>query len=139
MHGAKQSTILKSDALGRVSTSKQQREVLLDEFERSGLKGAQFARTAGVKYATFANWVQKRRHARGDYERKGRARGGPRAGALRLIEAVVTGEPVMPPKDGAAVEQALEVLLSGGAKMFIASARQVPLAAQLIQALARSC
>jgi hypothetical protein len=30
MHGAEQSTLLKSDTLGRVSTSKQQREVLLD-------------------------------------------------------------------------------------------------------------
>ena len=135
MHGAEQSTILKSDPLGRVSTSKQQREVLLDEFERSGLKGAQFARAAGVKYATFANWVQKRRHARGDYKRGGN---GPQGGALRLIEAVVTSEPAIPPK-AAAVEQALEILLPGGAKLFIACAHQVPLASQLFQALARPC
>jgi ClpP class serine protease len=139
MHGAKQSTVLKSDALGRVSTSKAQREVLLDEFERSGLKGAQFARTAGGKYATFANWVQKRRHARGDYERKGRAGSGSQGGTLRLIEAVVTAEPVMQPKAEAAVEHPLEVLLPGGAKLLIASAHQLSVAAKLIQALARSC
>ena len=135
MHGAEQSTILKSDALGRVSTSKQQREALLDEFERSGLKGAQFARAVGVKYATFANWVQKRRHARGDYKRGG---SGPQDGALRLIEAVVTSGAAMP-SNSAAVEQALEVHLPGGAKFLVGSAHQVPLASQLIQALSRSC
>ena len=135
MHGATQSTILKSDALGRVSTNKQQREVLLDEFERSGLKGAQVACAAGVKYATFANWAQTRRHARGDYKRGG---SGPQGGALRLIEAVVPGGTAMPPK-AASVEQALDVLLPGGAKLLVASAHQVPLASQLIQALARPC
>lgn len=32
----------------------------LDEFERSGTSGAKFARLAGIKYPTFANWVQQR-------------------------------------------------------------------------------
>ena len=36
------STILKRDATGRVSYSPEQRAALLDEFERSGLKGAAF-------------------------------------------------------------------------------------------------
>ena len=60
-------TILKRDAQGRVGYPRGQREALLDEFERSGLKGAAFARTIGISYLTFANWIQKRRHARGDY------------------------------------------------------------------------
>ena len=132
MHGARQ-RILKSDALGRVSTSREQREVLLDEFERSGLKGTQFARTAGVKYATFASWIQKRRHTRGEYESRDRS------DALRLVEAVVAAEPAVPSKSEAALEQALEVLLPGGAKMLIAGVHQVAVAAKLIQALARSC
>ena len=132
MHGAKP-RILKSDALGRVSTSREQREVLLDEFERSGLKGTQFDRTAGVKYATCASWVQKRRHGRGDYEREGKP------GALRLIEAVVAAEPAGPSKAEAAVEQALEVLLPGGARLLVANASQVALVAKLIKTLARTC
>jgi hypothetical protein len=37
------------------------REALLDEFEKSGASGAKFARLAGIKYATFAGWVLKRR------------------------------------------------------------------------------
>lgn len=75
--------IMKRDAVGRVSYTEQQREALLDEFERSGLKGAQFALAAGVKYQTFAHWLQQRRHARDDCRRTGRSRG------LRLVEAVM--------------------------------------------------
>ncbi len=57
MDEANQSTILKRDALGRVFIPEAKREELLDEFERSGLKGAQFARAAGICYQTFACWV----------------------------------------------------------------------------------
>ena len=45
----------------RARVSAQRREALLDEFERSGLSGALFARRAGLKYPTFAAWVQNRR------------------------------------------------------------------------------
>lgn len=44
---------MKRDAVGRVSYTQGQREALLDKFERSGLKGVQFARAAGVKYQTL--------------------------------------------------------------------------------------
>lgn len=42
-------------------TPPEQRKAILDEFERSGLPAAQFAARVGVKYQTFATWVQKRR------------------------------------------------------------------------------
>jgi hypothetical protein len=48
-------TILKRDATGRVTYSVEQREALLDECERSGLKGAAFVRTVGMSYPTFAS------------------------------------------------------------------------------------
>ncbi len=41
----------------------QRREALLDEFEKIGASGAKFAQLAGIKYATFAGWVLKRRQA----------------------------------------------------------------------------
>ena len=63
------SKILKRDAVGRVSYSVEQREALLDEFERSGLKGAAFARTTGLQYSTFAAWIQRRRHRRARHDR----------------------------------------------------------------------
>jgi len=53
--------VLKTDVLGRVRTPLQRRHSLLEEFERSGLSGAKFAALAGIKYSTFANWLQKRR------------------------------------------------------------------------------
>jgi hypothetical protein len=46
-------TILKRDALGRVTSSIEQREALLDEFERSGPKGLLSARLVGE--ATFGD------------------------------------------------------------------------------------
>ena len=57
--------ILKQDGRGRVRVPARRREALLDEFEKSGASGAQFARLAGIKYATFAGWVLKRRKVRG--------------------------------------------------------------------------
>jgi hypothetical protein len=51
--------VLKTDALGRVRTPAERREQLLDEFEKSGASGQQFAELAGIKYQTFATWVQR--------------------------------------------------------------------------------
>ena len=56
--------VLKQDAAGRVWTPPERREAVLDEFEKSGSPAAQFAAHVGVKYQTFATWVQKRRKAR---------------------------------------------------------------------------
>jgi hypothetical protein len=130
-------TILKRDALGRVTLPREQREALIAEFERSGLRGTQFARMAGINYGTFASWMQDRRHARGDYARsdRGEVRVSP-AVPLRLMEAVVA-----PSAAGlsAAPDSALEVLLPGGAKVLIANAAQATLAAHLLNSLRAPC
>ena len=56
----------KRDRRGRVSWPKRRREELLADYGRSGLSQAAFARRAGVRYATFAHWVQQaRREPRG--------------------------------------------------------------------------
>lgn len=123
---------MKRDVVGRVSYTGTQRETLLDEFERSGLKGAQFAKAAGIKYQTFAHWVQQRRHLRGDYE-AGRGKSG-----LRLVEAVVEA-PVMSAGASAEADEVLAVHLPGGAKLLVASRQQAELAAHLIQALNLPC
>src|SRR5690606_14410395 len=49
------------DRRGRVNWPRERREQLLDEYERSGLSQAAFARREGVRYPTFAHWVQERR------------------------------------------------------------------------------
>src|ERR1700710_2378862 len=77
--------VCKQDSRGRVRVTRERRETLLEEFARSGLSGAAFARMAGIKYATFANWAQQRRkRAEGEGERAVT-----RAGTVRLLEAVV--------------------------------------------------
>ena len=136
MNADEPTTILKRDAVGRVSVPKDKREALLDEFERSSLKGAEFARAAGIRYPTFAYWVQQRRHARGEYRPKAPTSG------LRLVEAVLPGSAA----SQASVEcriapqpEGLEVLLPGGARVIVASTTQAGLAAQLLKALAQPC
>ncbi len=81
--------ILKTDVLGRMKTPAARREQLLDEFERSGLSGQKFAEFAGLRYQTFATWVQKRRRQRGAYP----AQNAPpkTAQTLRWLEAVADG------------------------------------------------
>jgi len=111
--------LLKVDVAGRVWTPRARRDALLDEFERGGTPATEFARRVGIKYPTFASWVQKRR-------RQKAAGGGAKAiEPLRWMEALVGG--------GAA--PALCVHLPGGARMEIGDAAGAALAAQLLRAL----
>ena len=146
-----QPTILKRDATGRVHYRREQREALLDEFERSGLKGAAFVRTVGISYPTFANWIQQRRHARGDYRLKGTAAAGARLPRPpRWIEATTPGGPVpgtlaaaalpgpvfLSGPVGAAPGPPLCVELPCGSRLLVGDARQADLAVRIMQSLA---
>jgi hypothetical protein len=147
-----QPTILKRDATGRVHYRREQREALLDEFERSGLKGAAFVRTVGISYPTFANWIQQRRHARGDYRLKDTtaAAGARLPRAPRWIEATTAGGPVpgtpfaaallgpgpLSGPVGAAPGSPLCVELSCGSRLLVGDARQPDLAVRIMQSLA---
>src|SRR5689334_15784661 len=120
------SGILKADAKGRVRVPRERQEALLDEFERSGLSGAKFAALCGVKYPSFANWVQRRKQraeAGGAPERR------PAPGAVRWLEAVV-GE--------STAAAGLTVHLPGGVRLEIGGRAQLPLAVELRQALTAS-
>jgi hypothetical protein len=50
--------ILSQDAQGRVLVSRERRESLLEEYDRSGMSGVKFARYVGIKYSTLAYWLQ---------------------------------------------------------------------------------
>ena len=133
MHNTKTRN-LKRGAMGRMGCPPGQREALLDEFERSGLNGAAFARAVGISYPTFANWIQKRRHARGDYgvrPASGRAEAKP---GPRWLEAALPWSPALSLAPAMpAAPLALE--LPCGTRMLVGDARQAALAAQLLQAL----
>jgi hypothetical protein len=124
--------ILKTDVLGRVQTPAARRESLLDEFERSGLSGQKFAEVVGIKYPTFANWVQQRRRKRGDYV-AGKVPV-PR-NKVRWLEAMV--EPAQNP--GGPSQPVLVLALPGGARIEIGDLKQVALAAALVRALQSPC
>lgn len=53
--------IMKFDTRGRVRTSREKQEAILDELERSRMPGRQFARHVGIKYPTLMSWVQRRK------------------------------------------------------------------------------
>jgi hypothetical protein len=108
------------DTKGRVRVTKEQRRALLGEFARSREPAPQFARRMGLKYSTFAAWVQ----------RYGRPKLPAHKTPVRLLEAVV------PP---AAARSALWVQLPGGARVELREASQVSLVAALVRALETPC
>jgi hypothetical protein len=134
--------VLKQDDRGRVRVPARRREALLDEFERSGASGAKFARLAGIKYATFAGWVLKRRKLRAKAVKTTPSlpagaddtvgRGGP----VRLFEAVV--------EDGGAggrdpvAARGLLIELPGGSRMLVESPVQLQMAAELVTLIAQN-
>ncbi len=146
--GSPEGFIFQRDTMGRVRVPAARREALLDEFERGGASGQAFAAMVGVRYSTFATWMQDRRRAV-------RARGG-HAGAaalvtrssspattarpvdpVRWLEAVVT-EPAAAAQRSRTGAATLPVGLPGGARLDISDADQVPLVAALLRALERT-
>ena len=118
------------------------REALLDEFERSGASGAEFARLAGIKYATFAGWVLKRRKQRGRSARTtpsspaGLDDAVVSAGPVRLFEALVE-EGSAAGRDAVGV-RGLLIELPGGSRMLVESPVQLQMAAELVALIAQN-
>ena len=115
--------LLRLDTRGRVRTGRERREMLLAEFDRSGVSGARFARMAGINRQTFYGWLHERRRA---------ATGKPaskRCKPVKWLEAAVT------PAATPAQAGPLRVQLPGGAWMDLGSPAQLRAAAQLLQEL----
>ena len=123
--------ILKQDGRGRIRTPVGEREALLDEFERSSLSGVKFAAMVGVKYATFAYWVQKRKKGRSESAVSSNREVGPspvRNGPVRLFEAFAEVA-------GSGRGGGLLVELPGGGRMHLETGVHVRLAAELLRLL----
>jgi transposase-like protein len=125
--------LLKMDSRGRVRTPAKRRRALLKEFAGSGLSARKFAALVGVRYSTFAHWVQRFREEGGELAPVASVPPVPQAVApVRWMEAIIEDR-------GATVASEAAVLcvcLPGGAQMEIAAAGQVKLAVQLLRALA---
>jgi hypothetical protein len=124
--------ILKTDTRGRVRATVARREQLLDEFAQSGLTAVKFAELTGIKYQTFATWVQKRRRKQGGYP----------AGnvpalrdQVRWLEAMV--EPAQ--SSGGSGQPHLVLHLPGGARLELSDVKQVEITVALLRALPPPC
>lgn len=126
--------VFKQDGLGRVRMPAARREQLLDEFERSGLSGKKFTALAGIKYQTFATWVQKRRRQR---EAEEVVKVPPSATEkVNWLEAVMEQSRDTVVKAG---ESVLVLKLPGNACVEISDIKQVALAVALVRALQPPC
>ena len=119
--------ILKTDVLGRVRMPADRREAILDAFEQSGMSGQAFAKQVGIKYTTFATWIQKRRRESGKYPQRKLPQSPP--SQITFVEAQIE-KPFE-----AALQTALEVQTAQGVKLMIRSQSEVTLAAELIRSL----
>lgn len=104
-------------------TSQERRELLLSEFERSGVSGARFADMAGIKYQPFAGWLRARRgHV------AGKKRTPKRRQPVTWVEAMAG--PAAP------AAEALRAQLPGGAWMELCPGAQLRTGALLLRELA---
>ena len=58
---APDSPIIRTGSDGRLRYSPEQRQTLLDAFDRGGQSALAFSKSHGVSYQTFITWLRKRR------------------------------------------------------------------------------
>lgn len=117
--------VLRQDVRGRVRIPGGKREAILDAFEASGMSGAAFARQWGLKYPTFANWVQRRRR---DREKGPESRTATKS--ISLVEALVGQD--------FSANAGLKIEAPGGIKLWVRRREEIALAVELVKALS-SC
>ena len=119
--------ILKTDCKGRIRFPARMREQLLDEYERSGMSGAEFAAYYDIKYPTFATWRQKRERERRKVcpAKRGAARAQP---DCTLIEVALADTPGT---------TGVQIELPGGASVRITNQAEAQLAAEVLKGLSQ--
>jgi len=117
--------LIRSDSKGRVLVAANQRDALLDAFEQSGQSAMAFCRQHGLKYPTFATWVQKRR--------RGSEPAHPRFAEV-TVDLPSTSEPPAAPEP-------MRITLADGTRIDIACRKQLTWAVELLRHLSpmRSC
>lgn len=115
-------TIIRTGSDGRLRYTPAQRGELLEAFDRSGLSALAFSKQHGICYQTFIAWLRKRRQP-GDVFPPG-------------IPAFAE---VMLPESTTTPCAALRIVLPCGTALEVSSRAALPLAAELLQTLRRSC
>jgi transposase len=124
--------ILGRDAQGRVLVSRERRELLLEQYDRSGMSGVKFAEYIGLKYSTLAYWLQSRRRKREREKLLLKAGADTESSKSNgaWIEAVVENGAQRRVQGGA-----LRIYFAGGAYCQIGSGAEAALAAELLERL----
>lgn len=116
--------LIKTDRLGRMTVSRAHRDSLLDAFAESSMSGQAFAQSHGIKYTTFANWIQKRRRTE-----VASAAASPEVPRLSLAEITLA------PQAQKTSETPLALTLPNGIRIDLADPGQLPLLAELLKTL----
>lgn len=112
--------VLKVEGGGRVRTPKRKQEEVVAAYEASGMTGARFAASCGVKYSTLMRWVAE--HGRRKFPTV-------EAGAgSRWVEAVMEREDVRE-------DVGLAVEIGPFVRLRVANRRQAELAGEVLRAL----
>jgi hypothetical protein len=113
-----------------VRTPRERREAILKEFDQSAMSGQKFAKWAGIKYTTFANWLQQRRK-RAQAQAPSGAEG---TDEVRWVEALVGNRPRRK-AEAKPTAVGLIVYGPGGVRIEIHEEKQVDWAAKLLRHL----
>jgi transposase-like protein len=114
--------MIRTGSDGRLRYSPEQRQDLLEAFDRSGQSAMAFSRHHGVSYQTFIAWLHKRRD--------GGAPLPPDTPAF--AEVMVRQSPSIP-------DALLRIVLPCGTTIEVSSRAALPLAAELLSTMRRPC
>ena len=121
--------VIKTDQKGRVRITRERREMLLEEFEKSSMTAAAFAGMIGVNIQTFYGWCRQRKRVKQPAAVKGKDAEKP----LQLVEAVIA-----PKSQEPSPTLSLMLHLPGGGHLELTDTSQVPMAAELLKLLQAS-
>ena len=120
-------SIMKTDRLGRLRYTPEQKKTMVDAYLASGLSAPRFAALHGVNYQTLVYWIKKTKTS------------GPAdlpQSLHRVLSSLVPAE--ITPLHLSRPDDAIEVLLTGGTRILISSPGQLDLAVVLIRELQNS-
>lgn len=123
-------SLLKTDRIGRLRYTSEQKKTMVDAYRTSGLSAPRFAAHHGVNYQTLVSWIKKDKQASPTTT--------PDCSPSKLFSLIPT---VIEEGGNRAAGDAMEIALPGGARLSITSANHVALAVALIRELqhARPC
>ena len=115
-------SLLKTDRIGRLRYTSEQKKTMVDAYRASGLSAPRFAAHHGVSYQTLISWIKKEKQSAASTSQHSPP-------FFSLIPAVIEDSGT------SAAHEAMEISLPGGARLSITSESHVALAVALIRQL----